>query len=149
MWMSLRSRASAACLAAGGRAAARCGEAKVGGAQANAKQAAQERGAVASAGAVVGAGGGPQGTAKEVADPQEANSFPATGGALHHPAAATPAKASEAIVAAGAPSDAEVRSELAQMQAAERSAKQAQKASADPGPGGAVDRRQRHAADPH
>ncbi len=75
------------------------------------------------------------GTAKEVADPQEASSFPAPG-SVHHAAAATPAKAGEAVVAAGAPSDAEVRGELAQMKAAERSAKQAQKHSLIPVPGG-------------
>src|SRR5271169_589592 len=63
---------------------------------------------------------------KEVADPEEARSFPAPA-SVHHPAAATPAKAGKAIVAAGAPSDAEVRGELAQMKAVERSAKSAQK----------------------
>jgi cell wall-associated NlpC family hydrolase len=80
-------------------------------------------------------GGGRRGVAKEVADPQEASSFPVTG-AVHHSAAATPAKAGEAIVAAGAPSDAEVRKELAQMQAMERSAKQAQQRQLAPLPGG-------------
>jgi cell wall-associated NlpC family hydrolase len=46
---------------------------------------------------------------------------------VHHAAAATPTKAGD-IVAAGAPSDAEVRHELAQMQAVERAASQAPKA---------------------
>jgi cell wall-associated NlpC family hydrolase len=55
---------------------------------------------------------------------------------VHHAAAAAPSKAGEAIVAAGAPSDAEVRAELAQMQAAERSAKQAQRQRLTPLPGG-------------
>lgn len=81
------------------------------------------------------AGGGGAGVAKEVADPQEASSFPVTG-AVHHSAAATPAKAGEAIVAAGAPSDAEVRKELAQMKAVEQSAKLAQQRQLTPVPGG-------------
>src|SRR5204863_1707626 len=58
----------------------------------------------------------------EVADPEESRSFPAPNSARRHSAAA-PAKAGEAIVAAGAPSDAEVREELAQMQAVERAAR--------------------------
>jgi cell wall-associated NlpC family hydrolase len=57
-------------------------------------------------------------------------------GAVHHSAATTPAKAGEAIVASGAPSDAEVRKELAQMQAVERSAKQAQQRQFTPVAGG-------------
>jgi cell wall-associated NlpC family hydrolase len=70
-----------------------------------------------------------------VADPQEAASFPAPA-SVHHAAAATPAKAGEAIVAAGAPSDGEVRRELQQMQAVERSAKQAQRKQQTAVPGG-------------
>jgi cell wall-associated NlpC family hydrolase len=77
---------------------------------------------------------GSPGTLKEVADPQEASSFPVVG-AVHHAAAKTPAKAG-AIVAAGAPSDAEVRRELQQMQAVERSARQAQQHQLAPVPGG-------------
>jgi hypothetical protein len=65
------------------------------------------------------------GSRREIADPQEANSFPVSA-SVRHAAAATPAKAGGAIVASGAPSDAEVRRELHQMQAVERSAKQAQ-----------------------
>jgi cell wall-associated NlpC family hydrolase len=75
------------------------------------------------------------GAAREVADPEEASSFPAPA-SVHHAPAATPRKAGEAIVAAGAPSDAEVRAELSQMQAVERSAKQAQKQTLTPVPGG-------------
>jgi cell wall-associated NlpC family hydrolase len=83
---------------------------------------------------------GPTGTAgratiKQVRDPQEASSFPVTG-PVHHAAAATPAKAGEAVVAAGAPSDAEVRRELAQMRAAERAAKQTQQQQLTPVAGG-------------
>jgi cell wall-associated NlpC family hydrolase len=68
-----------------------------------------------------------RGKAAEVADPQESSSFPAPA-SVHHAAAAAPAKAAGDIIAAGAPSDAEVRHELAQMQAVERAAKQTPKA---------------------
>ena len=68
-----------------------------------------------------GAAAGSPGAAKEVADPLEASSYPAPPSVKHKPAA-TPARAGEEVVAAGAPSDAEVRQELAQMHAAERTA---------------------------
>jgi cell wall-associated NlpC family hydrolase len=71
----------------------------------------------------------------ETADPQEARSFPAPA-SVRHKAAATPATAGEQVVAAGAPSDAEVKAELAQMQAIERSAKRQQTLSLTPVPGG-------------
>ncbi len=71
----------------------------------------------------------------ETADPEEAKSFPAPA-SVHHKAAATPARASEQIVAAGAPSDAEVKQELAQMQAVERSAQRQQQQRLTPVPGG-------------
>ncbi len=77
----------------------------------------------------------PPGTVKEVADPQEANSFPAPA-SVQHAAASTPAKAGEAVVAAGAPSDAEIRHELRQMQATERAARQTQARRLTPVPGG-------------
>jgi len=70
-----------------------------------------------------------------VADPQEANSFPAPA-TVHHAAAAAPVKAGEAVVAAGAPSDSEVKAELQQMQAVEQSAKNARHARLTPVPGG-------------
>ncbi|MCW3068197.1 MAG: hypothetical protein JWL67_822 [Solirubrobacterales bacterium] len=76
-----------------------------------------------------------RGSIRQVADPQEAASFPAPA-SVHHAAAATPAKAGEAIVAAGAPSDAEVRRELQQMKAVERSARQAQQHQHTAVPGG-------------
>jgi cell wall-associated NlpC family hydrolase len=82
-----------------------------------------------------GAAGGKRVNASEVADPEEARSFPASG-SVHHKAASTPAKASDQIVAAGAPSDAEVKKELAQMQAVERTAKQAQSKRLTPVAGG-------------
>jgi cell wall-associated NlpC family hydrolase len=69
----------------------------------------------------------------EVADPQEGQSFPAPA-SVRHRAAATPVKA--AAVAAGAPSDAEVRRELQQMQAVEQSAKQLQHQQMTAVPGG-------------
>jgi cell wall-associated NlpC family hydrolase len=71
----------------------------------------------------------------EVRDPEEGRSYPAPA-SVKHAAAATPSKAGEAIVAAGAPSDAEVRAELAQMQAAERSAREQQSRHLAPVPGG-------------
>lgn len=89
-----------------------------------------------------GAGGGSAGGAtatrvnvSEVADPEEASSFPSPA-SVRHKAAATPSKASEQVVAAGAPSDAEVKHELAQMQAVERSAKQQRKQQLTPVAGG-------------
>jgi cell wall-associated NlpC family hydrolase len=75
------------------------------------------------------------GVAKEVADPLEGDSYPAPA-SVKHASAATPTKAGEAIVAAGAPSNAEIRNELKQMQAVEQSAKQAQHLRLTPVPGG-------------
>jgi cell wall-associated NlpC family hydrolase len=72
---------------------------------------------------------------KEVADPLEANSYPAPASA-RHATAATPSKASEAVVAAGAPSDAEIKAELQQMAAVEKSARGAHKTLLTPVPGG-------------
>jgi cell wall-associated NlpC family hydrolase len=91
--------------------------------------------AKSNAGAATGAGAGKRVSVAETADPQEASSFPAPA-SVHHKAAATPARAGEEIVAAGAPSDAEVKQELAQMQAVERSAQRRQKLSLTPVPGG-------------
>lgn len=81
------------------------------------------------------AGRGAGGVVREVSDPQEASSYPAPA-SVRHAAAATPAKAGEAAVAAGAPSDAEVRAELEQMEAAERSARSAQQTRLTPVAGG-------------
>ncbi|MCW3019797.1 MAG: hypothetical protein JWN10_2105, partial [Solirubrobacterales bacterium] len=78
--------------------------------------------------------GGAAGVAKEVADPLEADSYPAPA-SVQHASAATPAKAG-AEIAAGAPSDAEIRSELKQMQAVERSARQSQHLRLTPVAGG-------------
>jgi cell wall-associated NlpC family hydrolase len=92
-------------------------------------------GVVASAVAKSSASGRPPGTAKEVADPLEGDSYPAPA-SVKHASAATPTKAGEAIVAAGAPSNAEVRQELAQMQAVERNARKAQQHTLTPVAGG-------------
>jgi cell wall-associated NlpC family hydrolase len=92
-------------------------------------------GVLASAVASSSAKGHSSGVAKEVADPLEADSYPAPA-SVHHSAATAPVTAGQAIVAAGAPSNAEVRKELAQMQAVERSAKQSQQHTFTPVPGG-------------
>jgi hypothetical protein len=75
------------------------------------------------------------GVAREVADPEEASSFPAPA-SVHHKPAATPATAGREVVAAGAPSDAEVRAELAQMHAAEHTVQKAQQQELTPVSGG-------------
>jgi hypothetical protein len=72
-----------------------------------------------------GASGAGGGVAHEVADPEEARSFPVPA-SVHHRAASSPSVAGEAAVAAGAPSDAEVRRELGeeeQTKARERAAR--------------------------
>jgi cell wall-associated NlpC family hydrolase len=71
----------------------------------------------------------------QAADPQESQSFPAPA-SVRHQAATTPAKAGAVVIAAGAPSDAQVRRELAQMQAVERQARQAQQQQLTPVTGG-------------
>jgi cell wall-associated NlpC family hydrolase len=90
------------------------------------------RPAPASAGTQVG---GARRVVAEVRDPQEASSYPAPASARHQ-AATAPVKAGEAIVAAGAPSDAEVRAELSQMEAAERAARRSQRLRLSEVPGG-------------
>jgi cell wall-associated NlpC family hydrolase len=115
-----------------------CGEAAVGsGAKATAHGTKSATTGVALADAVATSNGpgDPPATAKEVADPLEADSYPAPA-SVKHSSAATPTKAGEAIVAAGALSTAEVRKELNQMHAVERSAKQSQKRTLIPVPGG-------------
>ena len=112
-----------------------CGEAAPGaGAKAGASGA-KAGGLVAAAVVGSAAPAGAHGRVKEVADPQEAQSFPAPT-SVKHAAAATPTRAGELAVAAGAQSDAEVRRELQQMQAIERSAAQAQQRQMTPVPGG-------------
>jgi cell wall-associated NlpC family hydrolase len=101
----------------------------------NAPPAKSPASAQSRASAAAGAGAAKRVNVAETADPEEASSFPAPASA-HHKAAASPASASEQIVAAGAPSDAEVKQELKQMQAAEQSAKQEQTRRLKPVPGG-------------
>jgi cell wall-associated NlpC family hydrolase len=95
----------------------------------------QSRAGIGAGPAVAAASAKRSGVAHEVADPQEASSFPAPA-STHHSAAAAPVKAGEAVVAAGAPSDAEVKAELQQMKAVEKSAKQSSHARLKPVPGG-------------
>jgi cell wall-associated NlpC family hydrolase len=71
----------------------------------------------------------------EVADPEEAKSFPAPA-SVRHSAAATPAKSGEVAIAAGAPSTAEVQHELKQMQAVEHAARRSQQQRLTPVTGG-------------
>jgi cell wall-associated NlpC family hydrolase len=85
--------------------------------------------------ASTGTGGQSGGRAVEVADPQEAQSFPAPPSARRS-AAKEPRKAGELAVAAGAASDAEVREELHQMKAAEQAAQHSSRALLTPVPGG-------------
>jgi cell wall-associated NlpC family hydrolase len=93
-------------------------------------------GGVVQVGQAVGAGAKARPAAAQmVADPQEGASFPAPA-YVHHASAAAPVKAGEAVVAAGAPSDSEVKAELQQMQAVEQSAKKATTARLTPVPGG-------------
>ena len=61
------------------------------------------------------------GTRKEVADPTEADSYPAPTN-VRHASAASPARASEAARAAGSLSDAEIRQDLHETEAAETKA---------------------------
>jgi cell wall-associated NlpC family hydrolase len=71
----------------------------------------------------------------EVRDPEEAKSFPLPASTQHR-SASTPSVAGEAAVAPGAPSDAEVKRELNQMHAVERSAAQTQRRELTPVAGG-------------
>jgi cell wall-associated NlpC family hydrolase len=106
----------------------------IGGGSASTTRASSAR-ANATAASGANASAGRRVAVAETADPEEAKSFPAPA-SVHHKAAATPTTAAERFVAAGAPSDAEVKQELAQMQAVERSAKQRQQVRMTPVPGG-------------
>jgi cell wall-associated NlpC family hydrolase len=72
----------------------------------------------------------------EVRDPEEAKSFPLPASSVHHQSASSPSVAGEAAVAPGAPSDAEVKRELDQMHAVERTAAQTQRQELTPVAGG-------------
>jgi len=69
---------------------------------------------------------------REVADPEESRSYPATG-PVHHASAATPAVAGEAAAASGAASTAEVRAELALLHEVEQKATKTQLTTPVPG----------------
>ena len=71
----------------------------------------------------------------EVRDPEEAKSFPLPASTQHR-SASTPSVAGEAAVAAGAPSDAEIRRELNEMHAVQRAAEQTQRRELTPVAGG-------------
>jgi len=129
-------------------ALAGCGEAQVGdpaggahGSQAGAKSASAAGGAPYVAAAVAGSGGGASGTAgtsgvvHEVADPEEAKSFPLPA-SVHHRSASSPSVAAEAAVAPGAPSDAEVRKELGEEERAKAQERAAQRRVLTPVAGG-------------
>ncbi len=113
--------AALACLIVVAPALAGCGEARPGGhaAHASLTAAAKTSPAVSPDPPATGATGA-AGTAHEVADPEEAKSFP-TQGVVHHRAATTPAQAGEFVPAAGAQSTAQVRAELSQEHAVESS----------------------------
>jgi cell wall-associated NlpC family hydrolase len=72
----------------------------------------------------------------ELADPEEAKSFPLPASSVHHRSANSPSVAGEAAVAAGAPSDAEVKRELNEMHAVEHTAAQTQRKELTPVAGG-------------
>jgi cell wall-associated NlpC family hydrolase len=95
-------------------------------------------GATAAAG-TTGAAAGPRagaGVVHEVADPEEARSFPVPA-SVHHRSASTPSVAGEAAVAAGAPSDAEVRRELGEEEHAKAQERATQRKVLRPVAGGA------------
>jgi cell wall-associated NlpC family hydrolase len=97
-----------------------------------------QTGATAAVG-TTGASTGPRsgaGVVHEVADPEEARSFPVPA-SVHHRSASTPSVAGEAAVAAGAPSDAEVRRELGEEEQAKAQERAAQRKVLTPVAGGA------------
>ncbi len=114
-----------------------CGEASVGD-PANGTQASKTSAARAADGAGAPVGGGvgttgsgttaaTNGVVHEVADPEEARSFPLPAASVHHRSANSPSVAGEVAVAAGAPSDADIRKELGeeeQAKAQERATQQ-------------------------
>jgi hypothetical protein len=118
---------------AGGRSTSAGGGAAPGGGAAVAGS-----GAAASGAAGKGVAGGVvagRGVAHEVADPEEAKSFPVPA-SVHHRSASSPSVAGEAAVAAGAPSDAEVRRELGEEEQAKAQERAAQRRAFTPVAGG-------------
>lgn len=84
-----------------------------------------------------GGAGSPVGTgvAHEVADPEEAKSFPLPA-SVRHRSASSPSAAAEAVVAPGAPSDAQVRRELSEEERAKAQERAAQRRVLTPVAGG-------------
>jgi cell wall-associated NlpC family hydrolase len=121
--------AALCCLLAVAAAIAGCGEAAIGTGRPTAAVVAKTRGTTVSKVATTTAPvGHASGVVQEVADPEEANSFPLPAASVdRHRSASSPSAAGEAAVAAGAPSDAEVRKELGEeehVKAQERAAQQ-------------------------
>jgi cell wall-associated NlpC family hydrolase len=118
-----------------------CGQAgSAGGSAPHSSKANAKAGSPVEVAAVAGSSAAPStagaaGTAREVRDPEEAKSFPLPA-SVHHRSASAPRVAGEAAVAAGAPSDAEVRRELNQMHAVEQTAQRAQRQQLIPVAGG-------------
>jgi cell wall-associated NlpC family hydrolase len=88
--------------------------------------------ATGKASSATATGAGTRRVVAEARDPEEAKSFPAPA-TVQHSAAKTPQVAGEAHVAAGAASDAEIRSELARMKQLERAATSPAKMATVPG----------------
>jgi cell wall-associated NlpC family hydrolase len=138
-------------------AVAGCGEAQVGdpagagghgSSPAGVKSASSGGGAAPDVAAAVAGSGAPAatgtagrstassgGVAHEVADPEEAKSFPLPA-SVHHRSASSPSVAGEAAVADGAPSDAEVRRELGEEEQAKAKERAAQRRAFTPVAGG-------------
>ena len=85
--------------------------------------------------AAAGKGASGAGVVHKVADPEEAKSFPLPA-SVRHRSASTPSVAGEAAVAAGAPSDAEVRRELGEEEHAKAQERVAQQRTFTPVAGG-------------
>jgi cell wall-associated NlpC family hydrolase len=123
-------------------AIAGCGEAQVGGPAGNggghSRASAKSSDPAPYVAAVAGSGvaaAGTSGVVHEVADPEEAKSFPLPA-SVHHRSATAPSVAGEAAVAPGAPSNAEVRRELGEEERAKAQERAAQQRVLTPVPGG-------------
>jgi cell wall-associated NlpC family hydrolase len=79
---------------------------------------------------------GANGVAHEVADPEESRSFPLPASSVHTPSATAPRAAGEVAVAAGAPSDAEIRKELGEEEQDKARERAARHQALTPVPGG-------------
>ncbi len=113
-----------------------CGEAAPGRGPVTTVHASNVVAAVApTAGTNVGGTNG-TGVVHEVADPEESRSFPVPAASVHHQSASAPAVAGEVAVAAGAPSDAEVRKELGEEERAKAHERAAQQRVLTPVAGG-------------